>query len=151
MDQTLICRWNSPLRSNDTVYVLGDFSLAPADQVRDYLNQLAGRKILILGNHDRKPTDSVWAEIHESLLVEAEGHRFYLHHYPVRDWPSKWHGTIHLYGHVHGNLRPLPGSMDVGVDTWGGAPISVIEILRAVEPFNPESETVSESFAVRTW
>lgn len=27
--------------------------------------------------------------------------------------------TLHLYSHVHGNLRPLPGSMDVGAAVWG--------------------------------
>lgn len=152
MDQSLVRRWNGKVRANDTVYVLGDFSLEPAEVVRSRLARLAGRKILIRGNHDRGYADDArWGEVHESLLVEAESSRFYLHHYPLRDWPGKWRGTIHLYGHVHGNLRPLPGSMDVGVDTWGGAPVSVAEILQAVEPFDPTTETMQGTFLVRAW
>lgn len=51
-----------------------------------------------------------------------------------------WQGTVHLYGHVHGNLQPLPGSMDVSADVWGGNPVQMADILSAVTPFDAEAE-----------
>jgi hypothetical protein len=51
------------------------------------------------------------------------------------DWPGMWNGGIHLYGHIHGNQEPLTGSMDVGVDVWGGRPVTLDEIEEAVRPF----------------
>ena len=152
MDGGLIRAWNARVCAQDTVYVLGDFAFESRVQSRSALSRLAGRKILIRGNHDReKEGDSEgWEEMHHSLLVEVGNMQFFLHHYPLRDWPGKWRGTIHLYGHVHGNMKPLAGSLDVGVDTWGGAPVSSTEVMQAVVPFDPASEPRTH-FIQKTW
>jgi calcineurin-like phosphoesterase family protein len=44
--------------------------------------------------------------------------------------------ALALHGHVHGSLEPEPRDMDVGVDTWGGAPVSLGEVRRIVCPFD---------------
>ncbi|MBU2852943.1 metallophosphoesterase [Acidithiobacillus ferriphilus] len=145
MDHALIRAWNDRVEANDTVYVLGDFAFESGVKARSALRQLAGRKILILGNHDRSNdwAGEGWAEVHEAKLIEVGHTRLYLHHYPLRDWPGKWQRTIHLYGHVHGRLEPVPGSMDVGVDSWGGAPVSLDEVCQSIQPFDPKSHVPS--------
>ena len=53
MDKTITNNWNSRVRDNDDVYILGDFSYKSKDPI-SYLKQLNGRKHLIVGNHDTK-------------------------------------------------------------------------------------------------
>ncbi|MHB1266172.1 MAG: metallophosphoesterase [Acidithiobacillus ferriphilus] len=152
MDKGLVRAWNNRVEANDTVYVLGDFAFESGVKAKTMLSRLAGQKILILGNHDRS-NDWVgegWSEVHDALRVEINHTRLYLHHYPLRDWPGKWQGTIHLYGHVHGGLEPLPGSMDVGVDSWGGAPVSLNEVCQSIQPFDPKAQ-VQQKFIEKDW
>lgn len=150
MDGALIQAWNARVSSEDTVFVLGDFAFESSARAQQALAQLQGEKILIRGNHDRVAGVMGWKEIHDALFIRVQGVGLYLHHYPLRDWPGKWSGAIHLYGHVHGNLDPLPGSLDVGVDSWGGAPVSLAEILKAVRPFDKQ-KAVPAGFMVKSW
>lgn len=51
MDRALIDAWNKRVGPEDTVYILGDLMFSCKDPA-GYLRQLAGKKHLILGNHD---------------------------------------------------------------------------------------------------
>ncbi len=51
MNEDMILKWNSIVRPEDTVYILGDFSLA-FRPVELYSKRLMGTKYLIPGNHD---------------------------------------------------------------------------------------------------
>lgn len=55
MNETIINSWNSVVKNDDTVYHLGDFCLSSDDEIKSIFNMLNGNKILIRGNHDRKP------------------------------------------------------------------------------------------------
>ena len=157
MDRALIDAWNSVVSPGDVVYHLGDFSLRPAETVNGLLKKLHGIKHLIVGNHDR--VDEVsgcrlqgWASMREMAKISVDGQSVFLCHYPMREWPGMWQGTVHLYGHVHGNLQPLPGSMEVGADVWGGKPVQMMDILNAVMPFDAESEKQQrKSLRLRDW
>lgn len=52
MNEALINNWNSVVTQDDTVYVLGDFSLG-FSEVERYSSRLLGKKFLIPGNHDK--------------------------------------------------------------------------------------------------
>ena len=52
MNDALIHNWNKIVKNNDRVFMLGDFALCGKDKIIEIGNQLKGRKILILGNHD---------------------------------------------------------------------------------------------------
>jgi calcineurin-like phosphoesterase family protein len=143
MDEAMFFTWNRKVAPEDTVYVLGDFAFESAKRAQQALDRLKGKKILIVGNHDKFSGVSGWESVHDMLTLQVGENRLFLCHYPMRDWPGKWHGVIHLYGHVHGNLIPEPGSMDVGVDVWGGAPVSLEEILEFINPFAPKPSTQS--------
>ena len=157
MDRALIDAWNSVVSPGDVVYHLGDFSLRPAAVISDLLKKLHGTKHLIVGNHDRVDEISGcrlqgWASMREMAKISVDGHSVFLCHYPMREWPGMWQGTVHLYGHVHGNLQPLPGSMEVGADVWGGKPVQMMDILNAVMPFDAESEKQQrKSLRLREW
>jgi len=131
MDRELIVAWNSVVRDDDTVYHLGDFTLADQDRALKYFEQLNGRIFVLNGTHDEE-----WfkkAEYHSkdgpvSFLNPLESLKFYdpnfdeglvvvLCHYAMRVWDRSHYGSLHLYGHSHGELDGRGRSMDVGVDT----------------------------------
>lgn len=51
MNEDLVLKWNTIVRPEDTVYVLGDFSLA-FRAVETFPQRLMGTKYLVPGNHD---------------------------------------------------------------------------------------------------
>lgn len=104
------------------------------------LRKLHGKKHLIVGNHDRVKDVHNWTSIRDNAAITVDGHALYLYHYPLREWPHMWRGTLHLYGHVHGNLQPLPGSMEVSSDVWGGKPVQIADMMSARQPFDAEYE-----------
>ena len=55
MNETIISNWNSIITKDDVLYHLGDFCLSNDDEIKNIFNRLNGNKILIRGNHDRKP------------------------------------------------------------------------------------------------
>jgi len=52
MNARLIGNWNSVVRPDDTVWVLGDVDMHGKDATLALIDQLVGTKILISGNHD---------------------------------------------------------------------------------------------------
>ena len=53
MNKTLIKNWNSVVKRDDKVIVVGDFALSGKDKIIEVGKELNGKKTLILGNHDR--------------------------------------------------------------------------------------------------
>ncbi len=103
MDRALMDAWNSVVSPGDVVYHLGDFSLRPAAVISDLLKKLHGTKHLIVGNHDRVDEISGcrlqgWASMREMAKISVDGHSVFLCHYPMREWPGMWQGTVHLCG-----------------------------------------------------
>lgn len=77
-DEWLIENWNSVVKPDDVVLHLGDFAFKQIQEVQPLLN---GRKILILGNHDRKgiQTYKDFEYVIRGLWVEAGiQHKHYL-------------------------------------------------------------------------
>ena len=53
MNEHMIARWNEKVTARDSVYILGDFSIAKGDATEKILQKLNGKLHLIIGNHDR--------------------------------------------------------------------------------------------------
>ena len=123
---------NSILTEDDTLYFLGDLTLAG----RDYLTLFTKivqkinteNLILILGNHDRMTWynylqmgfDSVHSELY---LPEYD---LYLTHDPanaIKDMSKMW-----LCGHVHQHWKKISNTINVGVDVWDFKPVSIQQI-----------------------
>jgi calcineurin-like phosphoesterase family protein len=152
MDRALMDAWNSVVSPGDVVYHLGDFSLRPVETIQGLLKKLHGTKHLIVGNHDRTHGVTGWSSVREMDKIDVDGQSVFLCHYPMREWPGMWQGTVHLYGHVHGNLQPMPGSMEVSADVWGGKPVQMMDILDSVMLFDAESEKQQrQSLRLRDW
>lgn len=136
MNEALIRNWNECVQPNDDVYHLGDFSFErkPENTAR----RLNGNKHLIKGNHDKRHHLKLiapffnWIKDVYELKVDKKI-RVWLSHYAHRRWPKSHHGTIHLYGHSHGELEDFGKSTDVGVDAWDYRPVSLETIVKMME------------------
>lgn len=113
MNEYMITQWNSRVKKNDEVVILGDFSIGKAEQTQEILKRLQGKKYLIVGNHDYFLNDKAFdRSLFQSIDYYKEMHdnnrKVILSHYPV----MCYHGqnritnggnptTYMLYGHVH--------------------------------------------------
>ncbi len=106
MDRILMDNWNSRVRGNDTVYVLGDmFYRCDPGKAEDILQQLKGRKRLIVGNHDHSWMFGIDASRYfEEISLMMEGtdgqHSFVVCHYPLLSW-RRQKKMYMIYGHIH--------------------------------------------------
>lgn len=94
MNEKLINSWNDVVRDEDEVYILGDFAsdFYTKEDVFNILEQLKGRKHLIIGNHDE-----VWLEqcTEDELLKYFED---LPEHMTVLNWGNQsWHFAIILF------------------------------------------------------
>ena len=123
-------RWNENVRDNDEIYHLGDFAFKGIYGLR-ILEQLKGRKHLLIGNHDSKEIieSSSWESVQEYKEIKYNHRKFVLFHYPIASWNGMFRDAIHLFGHTHGNYEATKNSYDVGVDTNNFTPIPIDDIL----------------------
>jgi len=114
MNEYMIEKWNSRVRKNDEVVILGDLSWGNATETALLLRELRGKKYLIVGNHDRFLSSATfdtsayfgWTDGYREL--SDNGRKVILCHYPVfcynYQYQLKEDGSpkaYMLYGHVH--------------------------------------------------
>ena len=145
MNKKLIFNYNSIVKPDDTVYILGDLSYRiPVDYANDLIKQLNGKKILIKGNHDKHYDPELFEGIYDYLELSINKVPVILMHYPLLEWNKSHRGSIHLHGHIHSmgttynqeckstNIRRY----DIGVDANNYYPVSFNEILTFMELSN---------------
>ena len=157
MNEALVKNWNETVGSDDTVYCLGDFSMA-FRSVELYTRRLNGTKYLVPGNHDfchsyhkksrnedkrkewiKKYEDNGWIVLPEQTTLDLpEIGAVNLCHHPyilidARDdkylkWRPNDDGKWLLCGHVHEKWRVVDKMINIGVDQWDFKPVSVEQI-----------------------
>lgn len=132
-DEALVSNWNHAVGKHDTTYILGDFAYKRHNH---WVNRLNGKKILILGNHDKMSQLelSQFAEVHKLLDTQIDKQLVTMCHYKMQSYRSSFHGAWHLFGHSHGRMPEGPLSFDVGVDVWDYSPIHWSEIVYKMTP-----------------
>lgn len=147
-DALLVEAWNATVAPGDTVYHLGDFALGPYEAAEHVFRRLHGRKVLVVGNHDRKARKLRWAEVHDGIReMSVEGRHVVACHYPMRAWPRSFRGSLHVFGHTHGTLPGTTQSCDVGVDAWGYRPVSLEQVIDAMALAEGPPEEVARARA----
>ena len=113
MNDYMIQQWNSRVKKNDEVIVLGDFSWGSVSQTQEVLDQLNGKIYLIKGNHDRFVEDKKfdvsqlgWVKDYEELNDNRR--KVILSHYPIACYNGQYRRdengnpkTYMLHGHIH--------------------------------------------------
>ena len=118
-DDVLVRLINSKVGRKDILFILGDCGDL------EYVKQLRGYKVLIMGNHDCGATKykEIFDEVYEGALIIGE--KLILSHEPV-DIP--WAFNIH--GHDHkGHKRK--GHLNVCADVINYTPINLNQFLKS--------------------
>jgi calcineurin-like phosphoesterase family protein len=131
MNEEILRRWNEKITPDDTVYVIGDFALGKQDKATEWLSQANGKKILIIGNHDRSPRtmkEIGFDEVHYHLEVTTSNNeRWLLSHFPLPlDLIKSYQRLIH--GHHHSGPQSTGKRVNVCVDLWDYMPVTEAQI-----------------------
>ena len=149
MDEALIENHNSVVGVHDTVYMLGDVTLGRFDKFESYITRLNGIINIVPGGHDHillldyelfsinsakyKALDPLVTETFPNIIDSPHRIVIVLCHYALRVWDRWNYGSLHLYGHSHGNLPRKTNTMDVGVDCHGYYPVSLEQVLEELQ------------------
>lgn len=146
-NECIVDNWNSQVKVGDTVIIDGDLSFGSVSKTKDILRQLHGKKIMVVGDHDKQ----VWQcreffeEITPYKTITVGKHFIAIFHWCIRNWQRSHYNSYHAYAHSekpsviesikyklwymwqmkdyhayahsHGGLLPIGKSWDVGVDT----------------------------------
>lgn len=148
MNRVMIENWNRVVGVDDLVFHLGDFSVGGAAEWTSLLDNLHGKIVLILGNHDMNNVNQGFMrrflDIKMQMLISIGKQRIYLNHYPFLCYGGAYRNTWQLFGHVHSSpyrtgldssrLDHLFSSQyDVGVDINNFTPVSYEQISKKIQ------------------
>lgn len=167
MNFEMVERWNSTVAPGDEVWCLGDASLGKGLSGLAYIGLLNGYKILVPGNHDKVACYHKGAQAARALYLaagfdeivdgpvslEIAGRRVLVDHFPylgdshgrdryVQQRPVDRGGWL-LHGHVHDLWRQRDRMINVGVDAWGGRPVSEDELAALITAGPADLEPLS--------
>lgn len=150
MDQELVSRYNAKVSSNMTVMWTGDGFFCPIEKIKEIMSSLNGRKMLVIGNHDRNPDvmlECGFDIVVEQCVLQVAGSTLRACHFPYFDShpsdkrfshkrPPIVRGEMLVHGHSHSKEKFMTGAktgknwvqIHVGVDAWNYEPVSVAEI-----------------------
>jgi calcineurin-like phosphoesterase family protein len=140
MDEALIRNWNQRVKSEDSVFILGDFcfkkkqdlgtATGSTKNANFYLEKLNGNKTLIKGNHDGQQSTKT---IIGGLVLEYAKQKIWCTHNPK---DANLDYEINFVGHVHQKwlIRKFRNSIlyNVGVDVHRYMPITLDEALQEI-------------------
>lgn len=137
-DAELMRRWQSVVRQQDTVYVVGDCAFGTA--ALDKFGWLAGTKKLVMGNHDTTAT-ATYLKYFSRVIGCAEINNWLVTHIPVHESQfARW--PLNIHGHTHANKINDPRYFCVSAEQIDYTPITVEQIIaRAPHPGSDERAT----------
>lgn len=151
VNKTIIERWNSVVTDDDEVYLIGDISEDLYEEGIDLLQKMKGTKYLIVGNHDYKLLDAyissgIFKDVKENMLINDNGRKVHLCHYPLMDWMEFNRGGYLIYGHIHNkNLPQIKEyyrdklAFNVGCDVLDYTPKTLDQLIELKEENKNES------------
>ena len=152
MNQTIIERFNSLVKPEDDLYLLGDTMLGKLEDSKPLVAALNGKKHFIIGNHDSNMRTKYYEElgwINEgyATIVRKGKWRFYLSHYPTLtanfDDNNRHLPLINLFGHTHQTntfWNDNEYMVNVGVDAHNCAPLELEEVKNIIRDKREEKE-----------
>ena len=131
MNTTLLDAWRKIIRPNDTVINLGDiFFKTATSQASEIIHSLPGKKILILGNHDRRHNIHWWQkvgfdEVYPHPIIYKKW--YILSHEQV--FLNEMMPYINIHGHSHQYVTDSPVYVNVSVEQTEYKPVLFDEII----------------------
>ena len=144
MHSKMISNWNSVVEPDDDTWIVGDFiggQKIHSEAVKIIVNQLNGRKHLVLGNHD-SDAFKVWTwqslgftSVHTVCKVEEYNDEVWLAHHPdarerynLPKYVTLFHGHTHSQGGTVSMDDNVGCTVNVGVELWDYTPVTFEQI-----------------------
>ena len=143
MNEAIVERHNARVTTEDTVYVLGDCALGNTTVAIEYIKQMNGHKVLIVGNHDTDQRIKTYIEegIFEDIqfgarLKASKRTRFYLSHYPTivnnfDDPVNVWNISAHTHSKEKFEIKDKK-IYCVSLDAHDCCPVNIETILNDI-------------------
>lgn len=147
MNNEIVKNWNSIVKWDDTIYVLGDLMLNDNEEGMILFNNLNGKKKIILGNHDTNARIELYKTLYNTEVIgyadrlDYKGYHFYLSHYPTLtsnldgDKPLKAR-IINLCGHCHTKDKWENwggGCYHIELDCHNNTPVSIEQVVEDIK------------------
>lgn len=106
MNSEMIRRWNEAVNPCDIVYIIGDFCWKKQSEWYEIVQQLAGNKVLIRGNHDPEQIPGkllkCFQDVKDIKRIHDGSYEVIMCHYPLMFYPHAYQkNTVMICGHVH--------------------------------------------------
>lgn len=138
MNEAIVARFNSKVKPEDDVYILGDILLGELDYT--YISRLHGKIHFLIGNHDTKNRIAAyeslgWINLGYATVIKVPGKiRFYLSHYPTLVSNTTRDRIWGVHGHTHSfNMYQFPKAINVSAEALQCYPISLDELLELIK------------------
>lgn len=140
-NEAIIKNFNSIIKPEDELYILGDLMLCDNERGLECLRQLNGNKHFIYGNHDTPARCRLYSEIGiidegYATMLKYKKYYFYLSHYPTvtsnGEIESLHQVTCGLSGHTHSKdkfYNNISYLYNVAVDAHNCFPVSLDTIV----------------------
>lgn len=139
MHDDIIVKWNKKVGKNDMVYIIGDVA-SPSNEdemtgVIEILKILNGKKILVVGNHDRESIKNFkfrkcFIDIKEYFRIYDGSKKVVMFHCPMESWEGDKKGVIHIHAHTHNEpISKKENRYNAGVDVLGFEPKTLNELI----------------------
>ena len=88
---------------------------------------------------------SYFETVDDYKKIHDNGNTIILCHYPIVEWDGFFHGTWHIYGHIHNNtndafhvMKKMDHALNAGCMINNYTPASLNELIRNNEAFKKE-------------
>jgi len=135
MNQFMIDQHNAVVKSDDVVILGGDVAFCATNKANDFLSQLNGYKILIIGNHDwERKTGKLKVydvdEIHMSYFIELDGTDILITHVPFYSTVMMDNKNLkNIHGHIHDKKMNHPRYINMCVEHIDYQPVLLSELI----------------------
>lgn len=155
MNQPIIRTWNETIEPDAVVWVLGDIALGPIKDTLPLVSSLNGHLVQVPGNHDRNwrghgTRADDWdqryldagfeAILHGDQVLNLTGRDVLVSHFPYVDRDARYlecrpvdDGLLLMHGHVHDRWKVSGRMLNVGLDAWGGRPVSLAQVSQILD------------------
>lgn len=156
MNEKIIERVNSRVKSGDTLYILGDVCLGGAlsgEANKELIERLNGNLIIVLGNHDTPKREQLYLTCKNVKYItyadrlDYKKYHFYLSHYPSMtgnlEKESLKQTLLNLFGHTHQHTnfyQDIPFMYHAGVDSHNCYPCLLDDIIQEMKDKVKECE-----------
>lgn len=141
-DTTILNNINEVVEPNDTLYILGDFSvgsnsganpLKKKDAYIHYRGRINCNHIIyVRGNHSLEKNElrslNIFEGVHSYYELRYKKQLICMFHYPILSWNSMQHGSLMLNGHSHSNDE-IGRRKDIGVDSNNFKPYNLDDLI----------------------